>query len=114
MTNGARQLAPLPITMERREDYSTAEVGEQKPGHFIIEQDETPHGYRAVLYYVCPGQQNCALRISTEGTQDRNKEFGGAPPVWGWDGNTEQPTLNPSINCHHCGWHGWIQKGVIT
>lgn len=32
---------------------------------------------------------------------------------WSWDGNFDQPTLAPSINC--CGgkcWHGFIERGV--
>ena len=30
---------------------------------------------------------------------------------WTWDGNIEQPTFTPSINCGHCGWHGHIRAG---
>jgi hypothetical protein len=32
-------------------------------------------------------------------------------PTWEWDGNAEAPTLNPSINCGACGWHGYIRAG---
>jgi hypothetical protein len=32
-------------------------------------------------------------------------------PSWEWDGNTEAPTLTPSV--HHVGhWHGWLKSGV--
>jgi hypothetical protein len=32
-------------------------------------------------------------------------------PSWQWDGNTEVPTLSPSV--HHVGhWHGFLTKGV--
>jgi hypothetical protein len=34
-----------------------------------------------------------------------------ASPSWEWDGNTEAPTLSPSV--HHVGhWHGWLRNGV--
>jgi hypothetical protein len=32
---------------------------------------------------------------------------------WAWDGNIEQPTLSPSINCADC-WHGYIEAGVYV
>ena len=33
--------------------------------------------------------------------------------AWGWDGNTESPTLFPSV--HTVGvWHGWIRGGVMV
>lgn len=33
---------------------------------------------------------------------------------WTWDGNVDQPTLAPSINCQgdQC-WHGYIEGGVF-
>lgn len=41
-------------------------------------------------------------------------QAGAAPagPVWGWDGNEEKPTLNPSI--HVIGhWHGYLEAGRL-
>lgn len=35
-------------------------------------------------------------------------------PNWTWDGNRIEPTLTPSIDCKHCGWHGHITKGLFT
>lgn len=36
----------------------------------------------------------------------------GGRPQWDWDGNRENPTLSPSINCEgHCGWHGYVRGG---
>jgi Family of unknown function (DUF6527) len=26
-------------------------------------------------------------------------------------GEREQPTFTPSINCGHCGWHGYLRGG---
>jgi len=37
----------------------------------------------------------------------------GGPRIWGWDGNTETPTLTPSI--HAPGqWHGWLRAGRLV
>lgn len=34
-------------------------------------------------------------------------------PSWKWNGSTERPTLEPSVN--HVGhWHGWLTDGVWT
>lgn len=36
----------------------------------------------------------------------------GGPRVWGWDGNEEKPTIQPSI--HAVGdWHGFLQAGEL-
>lgn len=33
-------------------------------------------------------------------------------PSWQWDGNEEEPTLSPSVNCVGCcGWHGHLIAG---
>lgn len=34
--------------------------------------------------------------------------------VWGWDGNVENPTITPSINCLSCGAHVTIANSVIS
>lgn len=75
-----------------------------RPGMFDIEVREDGRG--AHMFYVCPGNRVCALRLQ-EGPPPGNQ-------VWGWDGDMEKPTISPSINCHSCGWHGWIKEGVIT
>ena len=36
-----------------------------------------------------------------------------AGPSWNWNGSTDAPTLQPSVN-HVCHWHGWLQNGVWT
>jgi hypothetical protein len=36
----------------------------------------------------------------------------GGKPQWNWDGNRENPTFTPSIDCSgHCGFHGYIRAG---
>ncbi len=32
-------------------------------------------------------------------------------PSWAWDGNSDAPTLYPSVHNLSCGWHGWFRKG---
>jgi hypothetical protein len=34
----------------------------------------------------------------------------GGVAQWDWDGDRENPTFSPSINCKAC-WHGYIRKG---
>lgn len=37
-------------------------------------------------------------------------------PTWDWDGNEQEPTLTPSINCNGnggCGWHGFMKAGKL-
>jgi hypothetical protein len=31
-------------------------------------------------------------------------------PSWGWDGNEDKPTLNPSVHTHGH-WHGFFRSG---
>ena len=35
--------------------------------------------------------------------------------AWGWDGDIDSPTLNPSIDCKcgENGWHGYLKKGEL-
>lgn len=34
-------------------------------------------------------------------------------PEWEWDGNSEKPTLSPSVfnSGLPCKWHGWLRNG---
>lgn len=44
-----------------------------------------------------------------EGLRIRTRED--SRPSWIWDGSPRGPTFTPSINCGHCGWHGYIKAG---
>lgn len=86
--------------------------GLSEPGDFCFdtfEADSTsPTGFTPKYFlFVNPACKfnKCEIRIKR-----------GAPesPIFGWDGNTEAPTITPSIGCdHRCGWHGHITNGVI-
>ncbi len=69
----------------------------QEPGDFKFDED------REYLYIVLPGRKSAdAIRIR-RGAQ-------GGDRVWGWDGNEEAPTLEPSILDHNH-WHGYLHAG---
>ncbi len=86
----------------------------QPPGHFYwaVSDDLT----EIHLWMTLPRQDNddgspCCIPIR------RGLPIDG--PSWGWDGNIEKPTLQPSVfhdphnpaSPHH--WHGWIRAGVM-
>lgn len=75
-------------------------------GHGTIDADKVDH-----LEFICPrNHKRCdSILVGHKVKPD----FGGAP-TWRWDGNFEQPTLTPSINCvSGCGWHGHLTAGVF-
>lgn len=87
-----------------------------KATHFPGLREATVDGQPAVpgsyefanghMWFMCPGpcKQLSALHLDGKGGEGRN---------WTWDGNTEAPTLHPSI--HHLGcWHGWLKNGEFT
>lgn len=89
-------------------------------GTFDIELGKT-QGYESTAHimFVCPNRRRCAVLLGPNFV-DR------ATPddlcVWQWDGNLDQPTIHPSINCiaekdgkptGGCGWHGFITAGVM-
>jgi hypothetical protein len=60
-------------------------------------------GQIAVLRFVCP----CGC--GSVGTVPVKSGYG---THWTWDGNTELPTLTPSIlRMSGCRWHGYLTKG---
>ncbi len=76
----------------------------------------------AFFNFFCPRREkeHCGLLRLRGGPADD-----GRLPTWQWDGNYENPTLTPSINCLSrdpstgeelagCGWHGWITAGKIV
>lgn len=87
--------------------------------------DMTTHGVEgypactAHILFVCPNKHRCAVLL---GPTFVPRPAEGELNIWGWDGNTEHPTITPSINCiaekdgkptGGCGWHGFITGGVI-
>lgn len=76
---------------------------EVKPGHFSWDTDfKEGHRY---LYLCLPGEsQMTAIEVRLGGP--------GGDRVWGWDGNEDKPTVEPSI--HWVGhWHGFLRQGRL-
>lgn len=75
--------------------------------------DPAEPGKEQAFGFSCPkrGHMCGALVIAgrTELKRDGQNQSGGIAQ-WDWDGNREQPTFSPSINCGGC-WHGYIRKG---
>jgi hypothetical protein len=65
-------------------------------------------GHGPHLLYGCPnGRGSCGVPIQPSPPNQ-------AGCSWNWDGNTDAPTLTPSINCiAGCGWHGFMTKGEL-
>lgn len=89
-------------------------------GTFDIENG-TIAGYAATAHmiFVCPNQRRCTILL---GPQNVNRSAPDRLCVWKWDGNENEPTITPSINCiaekdgkptGSCGWHGFITDGVM-
>lgn len=75
--------------------------------HRVEGMDETT----AHIMFVCPGAKRCGVFVGPEfvGRKTPNDLN-----IWQWDGNLEQPTIKPSINCvGGCGAHFFITGGVM-
>lgn len=69
-------------------DYTFRELNDEK---FIV------------VWFPAPADL-CSIRVQGAETPGR--------PTWTWNGNTEKPTLNPSVNIVGA-WHGWIREGEL-
>ncbi|MFO1038146.1 MAG: DUF6527 family protein [Geminicoccaceae bacterium] len=68
---------------------------------------EGPDGKPKWMTFPCPGGRGrCGIAL-------RPHQKNGVGASWEWDGDREQPTITPSIDCRECGWHGWITKGQL-
>lgn len=73
------------------------------PGTFAWQLDEGG-GHARRITYICPRGQLCGVPVLPHRLPN------GAG--WSFDGNVDQPTLSPSVNCvGGCGWHGFITAG---
>lgn len=69
--------------------------------------DEMEDGTRH-LYIVLPGNTAPDALAVFKG-KDRS-----IPREWGWDGDLERPTLEPSILDQAGKWHGHLRAGVLV
>ncbi len=62
------------------------------------------------LEYVCPCGCGAVRVVPVTQAADR---VSNDPRGWKWDGNLENPTLQPSIQIiGSCRWHGWLTAGI--
>ena len=71
-------------------------------GSFFVE----PHGDGDFsFWYRCPC--GCGLQGPLLVGRERKPDIS---PSWTWNGSTDKPTLQPSVN-HEGHWHGWLIDG---
>lgn len=87
----------------RRVQYPLPHGAEVKPGDFSWGPDVD--GVRH-LYICLPGENRMdAIRVQ--------RGAPGGKRTWGWDGNEEKPTTQPSIHyVDH--WHGYLRAGRLV
>jgi hypothetical protein len=84
----------------------------REPGTFLWVDEAheiAPPGKEARMYFCCPcgcgGHGSAPVRAGGPKTKS---------PEWDWDGEREEPTLNPSVHFNkggHGEWHGWLRQG---
>ena len=67
-------------------------------------------GQEARFGFLCPKSRTSRCESLIIAGAVSGVERGKGTPVWDWDGNRDEPTFTPSINCKDC-WHGYIRKG---
>ena len=74
--------------------------GMEKPGDFYFADRD--------------GHEGIMIILPDEGWHHIPIQKGPAPDgkVWGWDGNTDKPTLTPSIRSSN--WHGYLTNGRLV
>ena len=79
-----------------------------EPGEVAIRGVEVDGVHGHYCYFTCPRKKGlCGVPIKPLSNPPHNNG-------WNWDGNTDAPTLTPSVNCvGGCGWHGYIRAGKI-
>jgi hypothetical protein len=111
-------MADLTMKVDRDEVWSEG----TPPGTFEVNETRLQDrpAVTAKIFFVCPNAKRCGVFLGPK-FEDRPSED--EPCVWGWDGNSESPTVTPSINCISekngkptggCGWHGFITAGRMT
>lgn len=88
------------VDCRRVSDYESIE----RPGDFYFHPVEGMAG-ETHLHVMLPGNTFIVIGVARGSSQ--------MPKVWGWDGNEDKPTLQPSIHTlEH--WHGWLRNGHLV
>lgn len=78
-----------------------------------LDHEPAAPGEEQQVWFSCPKhKRTCGALVLLGKTTLKHDPQGqnGGIAQWSWDGNREQPTLTPSVNCARC-WHGYIRKG---
>ena len=102
-----REVRTEPLKAENVSDKETF-LKDRRPGSFRVTGLDAYGEGDGSFWYCCPcGCKSVAPLYIGNGF----KPSGG--PSWSWNGSTDAPTLEPSVN--HVGhWHGWLRAGVWT
>lgn len=93
---------------ENRESCDCRKVADydhiERPGDFYFQPVQGVAGENC-LHVMLPGNVFIMIGVAVGPAS--------TPKVWGWDGNEERPTLEPSI--HTVGhWHGFLKAGRLV
>ena len=88
-------------------------MSDAKVSFFAFDKDDLP-GNEQMFDFQCPkrAKRRCGALViagKTDMKRDAQGQNGGIAQ-WEWDGNLDNPTFTPSINCGGC-WHGFIENG---
>lgn len=105
---GGEVRLPAPVRAQYRKDTDDVDGLPTPPG--IFEYYTAGNSEIAGMVYVCPC--GCGARGALDfRLRPGDKRPDPGRPSWEWDGNSEEPTLTPSV--HHVGhWHGYLRKGM--
>jgi hypothetical protein len=87
------------------------EEGMPDKGRALVRETEWSPGKPGPhLWFRCP-RDRLYCGVPLKPSPPNSKGFS-----WDWDGNRENPTVSPSINCCNggCGWHGFINNGEVA
>ncbi len=78
-----------------------------------VDCDPAEPGQEAYFSFRCPRYDRLCGALPIAGRvpdkRDGQNKNGGIAQ-WDWDGNRDDPTFSPSVNCGNC-WHGYIRAG---
>lgn len=99
---------PAPVKATPVTDALNSEI----PGAFNLEKATVPGAdYWGYIAFTCPHGCGAYHRLPI-GLKSKPGKVDGRP-TWEWNGNSEAPTLSPSI--HHIDhWHGFLKFGYFV
>lgn len=78
-----------------------------------LDYDPASPGQEQLFGFNCPLHDRRCEGLVIAGKTDLKRDGqgkNGGVAQWDWNGNRENPTFTPSVNCGSC-WHGFIENG---